>query len=190
MKMLAGLYIAFFISLLLAAPSQSATLDFDDLPIGLVAGESLTINVDGVDITFSGVELQVLSLELGFNGALFPGTGNQLSAGIDQTGDLIVEIESGYAFDFIEIENHVTGGPVFEIDIITGMAFDSNGQLLDSFTNGLEFATLTGPGITRATFGAFETAFAIDNFRFTVIPEPSTSLLMMAGLTLLSIRKP
>jgi hypothetical protein len=172
---------------LLSSTAQAGLIDFDDLPIGPVAGNSLTVEADGVEVTFSGNQLQIVSYEAGSFGQYFPGTGNQITAGGDWVGDLIVEIESGYTFDFIEIENHLSGDPpLYETDIITGMAYASNGALIDSFTSGLEIATLTGPGITRATFGAFETAFAIDNFRFTAIPEPSVAWLIAVGLAALA----
>jgi len=81
--------------------------------------------------------------------------------------------------------------PHYEIDIITGQAFNSAGDVIDAFTSDLRTPALAGPGIVRTSFSAFETAFLLGDSSFTIVPEPGTGMLLMLGLTLsASLRRP
>ena len=148
-----------FAALMLADSARAHTIDFDDLALGGFPGDTLVVDVDGVNVTFSGDGLATWSLDQ----VVFPGSGVQLVAG-GFYGPITVEIEPGYSFDSISIINHlssdfprgtepnITLPPHSEVDVITGRAFDQDGLLVDSFTSDMRLASLTGTGIVILTF--------------------------------------
>ena len=185
-----------FAALMLADSARAHTIDFDDLALGGFPGDTLVVDVDGVNVTFSGDGLATWSLDQ----VVFPGSGVQLVAG-GFYGPITVEIEPGYSFDSISIINHlssdfprgtepnITLPPHSEVDVITGRAFDQDGLLVDSFTSDMRLASLTGTGIVILTFEAPETAFLLDDLSFVIVPEPNAALLIALGLAILA-RKP
>lgn len=179
---------------LFASAASAFTIDFDDLPLGFVPGDVLTYDVDGVQVEITGNALQVVEISQ----LAYPGTGRQLVAG-GFFGEIEISIESGFTFGELSIANRVneteprgTAPELFfpphsEVDVIEGRAFDSAGTMIDLFSSALPIETLSGEDFVRAVFDDVgNTAYVLDDVSFTIVPEPSTALLIGVGVIVLS----
>lgn len=131
-----------------AAPSAWASgITFDAQPVGPVDGGTLTLSVDGVDVTFSGIGLGVMQ----FPSPPFPNMKALISGG-SGANPITVTFSPGYAADWVEALNLLSGFYYPEIDGIVGVALDADGAVLDTQTNHAAYHHLTGPGIARVIY--------------------------------------
>tara|TARA_R110002073_G_scaffold37866_1_gene108912 strand:- start:64978 stop:65574 length:597 start_codon:yes stop_codon:yes gene_type:complete len=150
--------------------------DFEAQAAGGVAGEMMTLNSQGVDVTFSATGLQIRDF-----GASFGGAGHVLSSAGD-AGPITAEFSSGV--NFVSFENLINGRYDSEVDMIDGWAYDAADNLVDSFSGSTaDFATLTGD-IWRVVYQESVpfAGFVMDNFSFRVPAPSAMALLGMGGL--------
>lgn len=155
-----------FIACLAAAGSavssaQAGLIDFETpFPTAL----SVTWVTDGVAVTFSdpgGVyHVPAFSGPFPIDGVLFPGSYN-----------LTVTFSS--AVDNVTVGNLITGLYTYEVDVITGMAYDSSNNLLGTVTNSNPAHTLAFTGISKIVYTAPDTGFAISYLSF--VPAPGVA---------------
>lgn len=130
------------------APAAFAgTVDFEDQDYGLVAGNTLVVEVGGITVTFTGEGLQIRTL-----GGNFDSTYCQTKY-LSTSGDsqqITVTFSEGV--DDVTILNPINGTATAEVDEIAGNAYDSGDALLDSFSSTGDIDPLVGPGITRVTY--------------------------------------
>jgi hypothetical protein len=164
-----------------AEPAGALVIDFENLAVGPIAGDTITLNVGGVDVTFSGAGLQVRQYGIEHPTSPFPTT-KVLSTTLD-VRPITITFQSGFSANYVEVENIVNGTYTPEVDVIVGTAYDVDSAVLDSQTNSNTIHHLTGPGIVRVVYDddPHGEGYVLDNFSF--VPEPSSlTLLGMAGL--------
>ncbi|MDX2016587.1 MAG: hypothetical protein SFY95_02970 [Planctomycetota bacterium] len=141
--------------------AQAGLIDFET---PFASGPSVTFVSDGVSVTFSdpGSVFHVASFGSPFpdDGVLFPGSYN-----------LTVTFSS--AVDNVTVGNLVTGLYTSEVDVITGMAYDSSNNLLGTVTNSNTAHTLAFTGISKIVYTAPNTGFAISYLSF--VPSPGVA---------------
>jgi hypothetical protein len=169
-------------TLCLAAASTSASvLTFEDLSVGSIAGDSVTLSVDGVSVTFSGPGLQIRDL------SSF-GVGNALSTTFD-AGPVTVTFEGGYLADSVAFGNplHVGGS---EVDSPIGTAHDGGGAVIATVQSGAALHYIAGPGIASVVYmeGSPGEGFVMGDFQFNIspVPEPGAAAMLAAGLAVLA----
>jgi hypothetical protein len=157
---------------------QVGFIDFEDQPVGFIVGGTLTVNAAGIPVTFSGLGLNIREF-----GPPFPPT-KVLSTAVDSQS-IIVTFGASAQLNYAEIENLINGRFTDEVDIIKGTAFNLANLPIDTETSAATILRLDGPGIVRVQYDDSEsTGYVIDNFRFEVVPEPTTLLLVMCGFLL------
>ena len=158
---------------------QAGGFSFDDLPLGHIAGDTLSLSNEGVDVTFSGPGLLIRDLT-------HLGAGHALSTAGD-AGPITVTFGGSFVADSAAFFNplHV-GGP--EIDATLGVAYSASGAEITRLLSGSALHYLAGAGISYVVYTE-ETpgqGFTMGDFRFNVpappIPEPSQAVLMIPGL--------
>lgn len=155
--------------------------DFEDQSPGLASGETLTLNSQGVDATFTAPELQIRFLSGSFD--------TQVLSSRADAGP--IEVSFSTPVQEVSFENVINGRFSSEVDFIAGTAFDIDDNIIDSFALTDEsFPTLSGAGIARVVWeGAGDgTGFVIDNVSF-VIPSPGAASLLAFGLVAASRRR-
>ena len=180
--MKSALWVAVLMSTTLSA--HAAGFSFDDLPLGNIAGETLTLSTEGVAVTFSGPGLLIRDLA-------HLGAGRALSSSAD-AGPITVTFDGGFVADSVAFFNplHV-GGP--EVDIALGVAYDASGAEITRLLSGSVLHHMAGPGISYVVYteGSRGPGFTMGDFQFNVpapaIPEPSQAVLMIPGLLALAV---
>jgi hypothetical protein len=169
----AGIVVALIMLSPAHATSVAPLITFDDQPFGSIAGQTLTIVAGDTPVTFSGTGLQIRSF-----GGSFPDT---LALSTFGDSEVITVTFGGRVVQFVEFENFINGRYTDEVDFITGTAFNAAGHVVDMTTNADTIFRLEGPGITRVVYDDdnFGGGYLIDNFRFLVVPEPTSSALVM-----------
>ena len=165
----------------MAPATFAATIDFEDAPLGVTA----TLDYDGV--TFEGVADPTESADFyGLSVRSLFGT-QVLSTSLYDVH--IIRAVFDFVTDFVSIDN-ILHGDGTEIDVITMSAFALDGSLLATVTQnpGDALLSLAMAGIAYVEFndvdGNWGNGYVIDNFTFNAapVPEPSTMLLLGAGL--------
>jgi len=154
---------------------QSASLiDFEGLAVGPLPGGTVTLTVNGVPVTFSGLNL---AIDIGN-----PVAGNHTLHSGSYYDPITVTFGGGFSAGFVEIQNVFDNTSTIETDIIRGDAFAASGILLSTVTSSNMIIHLDGPGIARVVYDDVgQTGFALDNFNFQVVPEPTTLGIVGAG---------
>ncbi len=161
------------------AHAGGVDFDFEDQSIGFIPGETLVLTSQGVDVTFSGLGLNIRDLPAAFS------AGNVLSSSGD-TGPITVSFSQN--IEMVSFENLINGRFTGEVDEIDGWAYDSDDNLVDSFTASTsDFAVLTGD-ISYVVWEASSTGFVVDNVSFA-IPSPSAAALLGLGGLVASRRR-
>lgn len=163
--------------------AQAGGFSFDDLPLGNIDGETLTLSTEGVEVTFSGPGLLIRDLT-------HLGAGHALSSTAD-AGPITVKFGGGFVADSVAFFNplHV-GGP--EVDVALGVAYDASGAEITRLLSGSALHYLAGAGISYVVYaeGTPGPGFTMGDFQFNVpapaIPEPSQAVLMIPGLLALA----
>ncbi|MBY0467458.1 MAG: hypothetical protein K2Q07_00610 [Burkholderiaceae bacterium] len=179
--MKSALWAAVLLSTTLSA--QAGGFSFDDVPLGNIAGDSLTLSTEGVSVTFSGPGLLIRDLTN-------LGAGYALSTAAD-AGPITVTFGGGFVADSVAFFNplHVGG---HEIDVALGVAYDTSGAEVARLLSGSALHYLGGGGISYVVYteGAQTFGFTMGDFQFNVpappIPEPSQAVLMIPGLLALA----
>jgi hypothetical protein len=154
----------------------SGLIDFEDQPVGAIAGNSLTIVSSGVPVTFSGVGLQIRTY-----GSAFPPT-KGLSTLVDSE---VITVEfGGELMQFVQFENIINGRYTAETDVVTGKAFDAANNLLDTETSAATIFRLDGPNIAKVVYDDDNMGggYIIDNFEFATVPEPGLGSALILAL--------
>lgn len=171
------------LALMLAATgplrAEPITITFDEIPVGMIPGGTLTLNVGGIEVTFSGLGLQIRQF-----GAPFPST--RVLSTLTDIQPITVTFGGGITADLVEVENLINGRFTSEIDVIRGDAFDPSNVLLDSASNSNTIHRLVGPDIARVVYddvaGPHGNGYVLDNFTFTPVPEPTSIALLGLGV--------
>lgn len=141
--------------------AQGGLIDFEGF---FPSGPSVSYVSDGVTVMFSdpaGVfHLATFGGSFPIDGVLFPGSYN-----------LTVTFSS--AVDNVTVGNLITGLYTSEVDVITGMAYDSSNNLLGTVTNSNPTHTLAFTGISKIVYTAPNTGFAISYLSF--VPAPGVA---------------
>lgn len=156
-----------------AEPTSATVITFETVPVGLIAGDSITINAGGVNVTFTGAGLRIRQFS-----TPYPNT-RVLSTLFDKN-PITATFGSGYTADYVEIENIINGRFIAETDVIGGTAYNANNLVLDTKTNSNTIHHLGGPGIASIVYDDIPDGqgYVLDNFTF--VPEPSS--LALVGL--------
>ena len=160
--------------------ARASLIDFESFSVGPIAGDSVIVNVDGVDVMFSGPGLQIR--DVSFLGA---GADRTLST-TDDAGPITVEFLGGFTADSIDIQNWLPLGPG-EVDYINGVAYNSSNVVLDTETNANSDFHLAGSGITKMVFqeGNPTEGFLLDNFSFNgkgTVPDSGLTAGMLGAV--------
>lgn len=164
-------------------PAQAGGFSFDELPLGNIAGETLTLSTEGVEVTFSGPGLLIRDLT-------HLGAGRALSSTAD-AGPITVRFGNGFFADSVAFFNplHVGG---LEVDTALGVAYDASGAEITRLLSGSALHHMAGTGISYVVYteGTPTLGFTMGDFQFNVpapaIPEPSKAALMIPGLLALA----
>lgn len=144
-----------------ASLAQAGLIDFE---APFASGSSVSFVSDGVTVTFSdpaGVfHVPTFGGSFPLDGVLFPGSYN-----------LTVTFSS--AVDNVTVGNLITGLYTAEVDVITGMAYDSSNNLLGVVSNSNPAHTLSFTGISKIVYTAPNTGFAISYLSF--VPAPGVA---------------
>ncbi len=179
--MKSALWAAALLSTTLTA--QASGFSFDDLPLGNIAGDTLTLSTEGVEVTFSGPGLLIRDLTN-------LGAGYALSTAAD-AGPVTVKFGGGFVADSVAFFNplHVGGR---EIDVALGVAYSASGAEITRLLSGSALHYLAGSGISYVVYteGTPSLGFTMGDFQFNVpappIPEPSQAALLIPGLLALA----
>lgn len=160
-----------------AASNAAIDFNFEDQSIGALAGETVTLTSQGVDVTFSGPGLQIRNFGASFNNAQ-----NVLSS-LSDAGP--IEVIFSQAVLEVSFENIINGRYTSEVDFIDGVAYDAANNIVDSFTGDIsDRPTLSGAGIVRVVWAEsneFE-GFVVDDVSFVVPAPGAVALLGLGGL--------
>lgn len=158
--------------------------NFESTPAGPVAGETLVLNSQGVNVTFTATGLSVRDF-----GASFGNAGHVLSSEFD-SGPITVEFDQ--AVLSVSFENVINGRYDAEVDSVDGWAYDAGNNLVDSFSGDVsDFPTLSGAGIVRVVWQESVSGggFVVDNVFFTIPAPGALALLGLGGLTAVRRRR-
>jgi hypothetical protein len=170
---------------LLSAPAAAAsfTIDFEALGSGTFVGESYSVTVGGVVVTFSGEGLQIRT---GFG--FFTGSGNAV---LSTTSDsAAITVTFSVPVDQVSIYNPLNVELGGEIDVISGIASSASG-VVDSFTSATGSPSLNGPGIVSVVFDDVPDGegYVLDLLSFSIggTPVPAPAALGLFGFGLLGL---
>ena len=171
--------------LAVAATAQASTLTFDDLSNADIVGDTLSVTVDGVSLTFSGNGLTLRDFDAF-------GIGLALSTNND-AGPITVTFGGGYLANNVAFNNPLYIG-TSEVDNPIGTAYDIGGTVIASVQSGANLHFIAGPGIASVVYteGSPGEGFVMGDFQFNVappVPEPATWAFMAMGLGLLALRR-
>lgn len=168
--------IAVLATLSLTASAALATdFDFESVPVGPLAGDTLVLTSQGVNVTFSANALQIRDF-----GGNFGNAGHVLSSW-DDAGPITAVFSQ--AVQSVSFENIINGRYSSEVDFIDGWAYDAGNNLVDSVSgSSADFLTLSGAGIVRVVWQEANVGggFVVDNVSF-VIPAPGSLALVGFG---------
>lgn len=174
-----GLIIA--LSLAMAPLANASLIDFQGESVGTYAGNTTTLLVDGINVRFSGLGLQIRDIT-----PTFPTDSSRVLSSSTDKQVITMELLGGATTNSLTFHNWISGVYTSEIDTIYVQAFDATNNLLGSVTSSDEFISLNFPGMARITFDDFVDGdgYVLDELQYTVtaVPEPSTWALMMIGL--------
>jgi hypothetical protein len=171
--------------LLAATPAMAgtATYDFEALPAGLLAGETLVVSDGGLTTTFTGTGLRIRS------GFAVTGYGDRVLSS-DSDGEPITAVFS-QPVDFVTILNPINSVRGGEIDTIVMTAFDASNMVLGSITSDLDIISLSFAGIAYVVFeeGVEGDGYVIDSLtaRFSDVVVPGPAPLALFGLGAVSL---
>lgn len=174
------------VCLLFSGVSHATLIDFEGLSTGAIAGDSITITADGVDVTFSGTGLKIRTLGGAFDATY--GQTRYLSTSGD-SGEITVTFGGGFEAMVASILNPINGTATTEIDTIFANAFDSSSALLGTATSSAAILTLGALGIASLTYddAVDGTGYVIGYFEFSgprTAPVPTPATLALFGLGL------
>lgn len=151
--------------------------NFEDVPAGPIFGDTLVLNSQGVNVTFSALGLQVRDF-----GPSFGNAGHVLSSEFD-AGPITALFSN--AVQSVSFENVINGRYGSEVDFVDAWAYDVNDNLVDSVSgSAADFITLSGAGIVRVVWQEANSGegFVVDNVAFMVPAPGSLALLGLGGL--------
>lgn len=175
---------AFFAMPAVAAP---ITFDFEALPIGPLAGDTLSLSEAGLTANFAGNGLHIR----GIGGSFDAVYGARYLSTLSDAQAITVTFGGGATVSSVSIVNPLNGSITPETDIFTVSIFDEFDTLLDSVVTTAEIITLAAAGIARVEFGQSDGGYVIaaitfDGFNGGVdVPEPA--MLGLLGLGLLGV---
>lgn len=184
-----------------ASHAVSASVDFEDLTWGSVTGDSITLNDNGVDFTFTGEGLYVYQLNYDF--VLEYGFDNYVYANGMQGPITVTFSQSVSSVSFLNPVNGtvITGvdenGFVAQANTIEFNAFDATDNLLAAGASSAETIAFAATGIQRIVLAAPESgsfvfgqiSVELEDFTFPVVgvPVPAAFPLMLAGVGVFAI---
>lgn len=166
---------------LAASVASAVDFDFQSVPAGPIAGDTLLLASQGVNVTFMAPGLQIRDF-----GGSFGNAGHVLSS-FNDAGPITVTFDQ--AVLSVSFENLINGRYTGEVDFIDAVAFDSNNNVVDSISgSAADFITLSGSGIVKVIWTESNSGegFVVDNVSFT-IPSPASAALL--GLGALAARR-
>lgn len=168
--------------------ANASLIDFQRESLGTYADNSTTLLVDGINVRFSGLGLNIRDL-----GSTFPSGSSRVLSTIGDSEVITMELLGGAITNKLTFHNWISGVYTNEVDSIFAQAFDASNNLLGSITSSNEFVALNFNGMARITFddrmgNDGSDGYVLDELRYTVVavPEPSTWALMIAGLAALT----
>lgn len=176
-------------SIAIAPLANASLIDFQGEPVGAYAGDTTTLLVDGTNVRFSGLGLQIRDLT-----PAFPPDSSRVLSSLFDGQEITMELLGGATTNSLTFHNWISGVYTSEVDTIYVQAFDAANNLLGSVTSSDEFISLNFTGMARITFDDFTAGdgYVLDDFQYTVtaVPEPATWALMLVGLgSLVSIHR-
>lgn len=162
---------------LTASAALATDFDFESVAVGPLAGDTLMLASQGVNVTFTGPGLQIRDFGAGFGNA-----GHVLSSTND-AGPITAVFSQ--AVQSVSFENLINGRYGAEVDFIDGWAYDINNNLVDSVSaSSADFLTLSGAGIVRVVWQEANAGdgFVVDNVSFVVPAPGSLALVGLGGL--------
>jgi len=172
----------------LIAPSltNAQTFDFQGTALGTVPGATLLQASGSLTVAFSGTGLAVRDIA-SFG---FPAGSSRVLSSAGDASVITMLLQGGATTTSVTFRNWISGVHTSEVDAITMSAFDAGDNLLGSITGSSEFLTLDFAGITKVTWDHAGTGYVLDeivlNSTNSVVPEPSTYVLMASGLAMLA----
>lgn len=168
-------------SIAMAPLANASLIDFQGEPVGAYAGDTTTLLVDGTNVRFSGLGLQIRDLT-----PAFPSDSSRVLSSLFDGEEITMELLGGATTNNLTFHNWISGVYTSEVDTIVVQAFDAANNLLGSVTSSDEFISLSFTGMARITFDDFTAGdgYVLDDLQYTVtaVPEPATWALMLVGL--------